>query len=247
MVEASEVLKQLHESRLVHYRAQCSTDDEVLGLYVWNVQMAAALSEVLGIAEVAVRHAIDTQLCAWSQNLTGNAEWLDEVKQLPNLNEALNTTRRNLYKAADESRKARPVHHPRHQAAINHDDLVAHIMFGTWGSLLPEKFQAKRVDPQGNPIQNHNNLAARRQLWRDCLQLGFPNVRQDPRGFNTGNKVRDLRRLRNRVSHMDSLLFVNITNAHDLVLMPLLNSISFDLRDWALEHSRVHDVLARRP
>ncbi len=243
-----EILTHLHEARLSHYRQQSTGDDaDVLRLYLWNVEMASALSAVLGIAEVAVRHAIDSQLCAWSTGQVGNAEWLGELDALPNLKESFSTSRRKLYKAADESRKARPVHHPRHGDAINHDDLVAHIMFGTWGRLLPEKFQATRLDPQGRPVQDLDNLAARRQLWRDCIHAGFPNVKNDPRGINTGNKVRDLRRLRNRVSHMDSLLYVDIAKAHDRVLLPLLNSIGFGLRDWTQEQSRVHEVLDQRP
>lgn len=95
--------------------------------------------------------------------------------------------------------------------------------------------------------QDQANLQARRDLWRNCLITGFPNVAKDPRGYGTGNKVRDLRKLRNRVSHMDSLLYVNVTNLHDNVLLPLLNSISHDLRDWVKDRSRVHEVLGRRP
>jgi len=60
---------------------------------------AAALQDPLGIAQVAVRHAIDTQLCVCIPYLSG-----------PNV---FSTTRHNLYKAADQSRRARrlPAHH----------------------------------------------------------------------------------------------------------------------------------------
>lgn len=112
-------------------------------------------------------------------------------------------------------------------------------MFGTWASLLPEKFDASWVDPNGNPVQQQVNLQARRDLWRNCLHVGFPNVKQDPRGYGTGNKVRDLRKLRNRVSHMDSLLYVDVKHLHDRVLLPLLNSISHDLHDWVKGRSKV--------
>ncbi|MCF8570489.1 hypothetical protein L5G32_09440 [Gordonia sp. HY002] len=247
MTDPSKVLAHLHDARLAHYRRHCSDDTEVLNLYVWNVDVASSLSALLGIAEVSIRHAIDTKLRSYANDIAGTTKWIEKLDELPDLMDAFNTTRRNLYKAADESRKTRPVHHPRHGVTINHDDLVAHIMFGTWGQLLPERFRSDRLDPQGRPVQDQDNLAARRRLWRESLHAGFPNMKNDPRGFNTGNKVRDLRRLRNRVSHMDSLLYVDIEHVHDRVLMPLLNSISFDLRDWAMEQSRVHDVLRRRP
>lgn len=157
------------------------------------------------------------------------------------------TTHRKLYKAADQSRRARSSNHPRHGEAITHDDLVAHVMFGTWANLLPEKYDSSWTDANGNPVQDLSNLQARRDLWRSCLQAGFPNVKYDPRGYGTGNKVRDLRKLRNRVSHMDSLLFVNVAHLHDQVLLPLLNSISRDLRDWVQATSRVGSVLVQRP
>ncbi|SKW98059.1 Uncharacterised protein [Mycobacteroides abscessus subsp. abscessus] len=105
-------------------------------------------------------------------------------------------------------------------------------MFGTWARMLPEKFDARWVDGRGNPVQDLGNLQARRDLWRQCLHRGFPNATNDPRGYGTGNKVRDLRKL----AHL-----------HDRVLLPLLNSISHDLRDWAQNRSRVRAILAARP
>lgn len=247
----TEVLKHLHASRLAHYRAATAAgaDTGALALYEWNIELAGALQGPLGIAEVAVRHAIDTQLGRWSQQYTGNPEWVNHLGAIPYLSEraVFTTSHRKLYKAADESRRARAAEHPRRGDSITHDDLVAHVMFGTWARLLPEKYDPNWLDGNGNPVQDHANLQARRDLWRNCLITGFPNVVKDPRGYGTGNKVRDLRKLRNRVSHMDSLLYVNVTNLHDNVLLPLLNSISHDLRDWVKDRSRVNEVLGRRP
>lgn len=249
-VTPAEIFKCLHPSRLAHYRALSGGQDaDALALYEWNIEVASALQDPLGIAEVAVRHAIDTQLCAWSLQHVGNPEWLNQVAVVPHLAgpNVFTTTRHKLYKAADQSRRSRPANHPRHGDAITHDDLVAHIMFGAWAALLPEKFNANWLDPNGNPVQNPLNLQARRDLWRNCLHAGFPNVQQDPRGIGTGNKVRDLRKLRNRVSHMDSLLYVDVKDQHDRVLLSLLNSISHELRDWVAARSKVHAVLAQRP
>lgn len=249
-VPPAEVLRHLHASRLAHYRTAAGGHDaEALALYEWNIELAAALQGPLGIAEVAVRHAIDTQLCAWSQHHVGSREWVNHLRVIPHLSvpRVFSTTHRKLYKAADESRRARSTSHPRRGDIITHDDLVAHVMFGTWSGLLPEKYNPRWVDGNGNPVQDQANLQARRDLWRSCLHAGFPNATQDPRGYGTGNKVRDLRKLRNRVSHMDSLLYVDVDHLHDKVLLPLLNSISHNLRDWVQRQSRVHDVLTQRP
>ncbi|MDM2402601.1 hypothetical protein PP613_26470 [Mycobacteroides abscessus] len=248
-VEAGEVLKHLHRARLSHYRGAGGSDADALALYEWNIELTSALQELLGIAEVAVRHAIDVELRSWSVTHCGTEEWIDHVSALPYLSvaEVFSTTRHRLYGAADLSQKERVHGHPRRGHAPNHDDLVAHIMFGTWARMLPEKFDARWVDGRGNPVQDLGNLQARRDLWRQCLHRGFPNATNDPRGYGTGNKVRDLRKLRNKVSHMDSLLYIDVTHLHDRVLLPLLNSISHDLRDWAQNRSRVRAILAARP
>ena len=249
-VNPAEIFKSLHPSRLAHYRSLSGGQDaDALALYEWNIEVAAALQDPLGVAEVAVRHAIDSQLCGWSQQHAGAPEWIDHRAGIPYLSgpNVFTTTRHNLYKAADQSRRARPANHPRHGDAITHDDLVAHVMFGTWANLLPEKFDAGWLDPNGHPVQNQVNLQARRDLWRNCLHGGFPLVQHDPRGYGTGNKVRDLRKLRNRVSHMDSLLYVDVRHQHDRVLLPLLNSISHELRDWVVGRSKVEAVLTQRP
>lgn len=244
------MLQHLHPARLAHYRSSCApgaSDAEVLELYLWNSELASALNEVLGYAEVAIRHAIDTQLCAWSSVNTGSTDWIDELDNLPLLKSAFTTTRRKLYKAADESRKDRHTVHPRHGHTINHDDLVAHIMFGTWGQLLPEKFNARRVQTNGAPVQDQQNLADRRELWKQVLHKAFPHVSKDPRGIGAGNKVRALRKLRNRVSHMDSLLYVDVRSLHNQELLSLVNSIDPALRDWLSKQSRVLDILDNRP
>jgi hypothetical protein len=249
-MDSTIVLRHLHDARLSHYRSNCAvgaTDEEVLALYLWNAELASALSEVLGYAEVAIRHAIDTELGIWSKSEVGSDLWIDERDNLPLLKSAFKATRRQLYKAADESRKARSPSHPRSGQTINHDDMVAHVMFGTWGTLLPEKFDSRRVQADGSPVQDLQNLADRRELWRTVLYKAFPKVSLDPRGIGTGNRVRELRRIRNRVSHMDSLLYVDVPLFHNNVLLPLFNSIDHDLRDWAKDHSKVLNVWAQRP
>lgn len=80
----TEIFKSLHPSRLAHYRSLSGGQDaDALALYEWNIEVAAALQDPLGIAEVAVRHAIDTQLCGWSQQHVGAPEWIDHRAGIP--------------------------------------------------------------------------------------------------------------------------------------------------------------------
>jgi hypothetical protein len=46
---------------------------------------------------------------------------------------------------------------------------------------------------------------------------------------------------------MDSLLYVDVQHQHDLALLPLLNSINRELRDWVVGRSKVQTVLTQRP
>ena len=44
-----------------------------------------------------------------------------------------------------------------------------------------------------------------------------------------------------------SLVYVDVKHLHDRVLLPLLNSISYDLHDRVEGRSQVRAVLAQRP
>lgn len=110
-VVPAEIFKCLHASRLAHYRVVANGQDaDALALYEWNIELASALQDPLGITEVAVRHAIDTQLCTWAQQHVNGPDWIDHIAHIPHLSVpgVFTTTRHKLYKAADQSRRSRP-------------------------------------------------------------------------------------------------------------------------------------------
>ena len=79
-VVPAEIFKCLHASRLAHYRVVAGGQDaDALALYEWNIELAAALQDPLGIVEVAVRHAIDTQLSAWAQQHVSDPDWINHI------------------------------------------------------------------------------------------------------------------------------------------------------------------------
>ena len=79
-VVPAEIFKCLHAARLAHYRAVAGGQDtDALALYEWNIELASALQDPLGIAEVAVRHAIDTQLGTWAQQHVSGPDWIDHI------------------------------------------------------------------------------------------------------------------------------------------------------------------------
>lgn len=153
-----------------------------LNLYRWNIEMAGAMYEALGVAEVFLRNAVDAQLKLWNaaqpphrgRGISYNHEWV-KVPAAP-LWGVLNSRRRgapgnystydDAFRRAENDRNARAPGHRRHGHAIDHDDVVAHLTFGTWNSLLPRKDRS--TTPPG--------LKPRPQaaLWNSAIQHAFP-------------------------------------------------------------------------
>lgn len=231
------VLAHVHQSRLAPYRACAGAsagDHELLALYNWNIHLTAAWQEVLGVVEIALRNAIDQQLRVWNQAQNGSAKWLR--KPAPPLDTFfLSSTRHNLNDLAHKARARRSSTHPRKQAPISHDDLLAQVMFGSWAYLLPQKHEP-----------NAAIRSKRRKLWDEALVNAFPNLKLDNYGHGVGARVGRLHKLRNRVSHMENLLSVDVEERRRDALQ-LINAISPDVHDWLHASNRLMSVAALRP
>lgn len=231
------VLAHVHQSRLAPYR-QCvgagAGDHETLALYNWNIHLTAAIQELLGVVEVALRNAIDQQLRTWNQTHHGSADWLKHPG-FPLDAFFPSAIRHNLSDQANKARARRAASHPRKRAAICHDDLLSQVMFGSWTYLLPQK----REPDAGLKAQ-------RKDLWDQALVNAFPNLREDRFGHGVGARVNRLHKLRNRVSHMENLLSVDVEQRHRDALQ-LVNAISPDVHDWLRASNRVLSVAALRP
>jgi hypothetical protein len=70
----------LTRERLRSYFAATTGEvDEVLRLYEWNIDAAAAVMTLISMAEVLVRNSLDSALRRWSLQRHGNASWFDAV------------------------------------------------------------------------------------------------------------------------------------------------------------------------
>lgn len=230
----------IHPARFATYRAKCGNDPhKALELYKWNLALSSAFQPVLAITEVALRNTINEQLRVWNQKQTNtrtggqcSADWLlDPAKPL---NSMTNRSRKAAHKHADEADGARHSTHPRKGAAISHDDLLAQLTFGVWPKLLPTN------------DRNDANYVARQILWNQALRHAFPYSTGDTKGVILSSRAHRLHGLRNRVSHMEPLLSVNITARHNDALR-LLGTISPEVRDWCAGLSRVIEVKRRCP
>ncbi len=239
-------------ARLTPYLLVTGSDlSAALRLYRWNIELAGAMYEALGIAEIFLRNAIDTQLRSWNaaqpthptRGITYNHEWV-KTPAAP-LWGVLNPRRRgapgnystygDALRRAEKDRDARAPGHRRHGHAVDHDDVVAHLTFGTWNVLLPRK------DPSTTPPGLKPAPQAR--LWNEALHQAFPH-HSDPAVVKFW--VERLHSIRNRVAHMEPLLDIDAMGYHRTVAR-LLKAIDPALTDWYTANSRVPEVWRRRP
>ncbi|RLP84213.1 hypothetical protein D9V34_02280 [Mycetocola lacteus] len=217
----------------VYLDATQGNERDALVLYRWHSDLVAALHSVLGDTEVVLRNAMDRQLQIWNDAETGGiGSWLlhEPASPLRSLTAA---------KRKDALRRLHKL--PRNperdsRSGVSHDDVVAQLTFGVWKDLLPNHLPAA-----GNSFENTN----RRRIWQEALIQAFPNAPDDG-GEATFWRVNRLHQLRNRVSHLEPLLQVNIADAvRDA--FGLVRSIDAHVADWVTGGSHVAPVLARRP
>lgn len=220
-----------------YLRATNGHKKQALNLYRWSVRLAASVQEVLGITEVLLRNAIDRELQEWNNtNLPGAQSWLLERPAAP-LRGLIKNNVHNATERADVSRAQRKEGHPRRSEPLSHDDVLAHIMLSFWRQVLPNH----APDANWSDQRNKNKL----WLWKEAISKAFPHA-EDPDGEQTFWRVSHLVELRNRVSHMDSLLHVDI---EDVVgdAFDLVESIDPQLREWLTSISTVKEIIKQRP
>lgn len=246
------VTDHITSARLAPYLHATSSDlGAALNLYRWNSELAGAMYEALGMAEVFLRNAIDPQLRSWNaaqpphatRGITYTHEWV-KTPAAP-LWGILNPRRRgapgnhstygDAFRRAEQDRNARTPGHRRHGHAVDHDDVVAHLTFGTWNVLLPRK------DPSTTPPGLKPGPQA--LLWNTALRQAFPH-HSDAAVIKFW--VERLHSIRNRIAHMEPLLDIDAMGYHRTVAR-LLKAIDPALTDWYTATSRVPEVWRRRP
>lgn len=233
-----EVIEGLSLARMRPYLQRCGGNyKETLDLYRWHGELTAAVQTVLGNTEVILRNAIDYQLQIWNQTQRPVvSSWLLEEPAAP-LRSLTAAKRKDALRRARAQATHRPGTHPRFSQPVTHDDVLAQVMFAMWRDLLPNHL------PDANPDALPNRNRAR--LWEEALRYAFPHV-DDPDGSVTFWRVAHLHRLRNRVSHVEPLLDIDvkaqISEAFDLVA-----SINPVIAAWLTGISKVSATLAKQP
>lgn len=231
------VVDALGAARMAPYlSATGGNKKRALALYRWSVELGASVQETLGITEVLIRNAMNEQLQEWNRRETGNSSWLLEAPASP-LRSLTRRKREDAVRRARKSARKRSVQHPRHGVEVTHDDALANTMFGMWKDILPN--HAPDADP--GKRENENRV----RMWEEALEAAFPYV-SDPTGEKTYWRVAHLHLLRNRVSHMDSLLNVDVLDVVGDAFL-LVGSINPVLEQWLTGTSTVRKVYSSRP
>lgn len=236
-----QIAHTLHSARMATYLGSTHNDvARALDLYRWNLQLGAAFQEVLSVTEITLRNAVDQALRTWNAGRPRpegeglhSPLWLqDPARPLASLTRR---TRDSARRQAETARSARPQNHPRKFAPITHDDILAQLTFGAFVKLLP------------TPDEEAPTYRAREVLWNEALRTSFPHLASnDQQGIVLADRVGRLHALRNRVSHLEPLLTVNVSARHTDVLR-VIAAVSPATRDWCAGISRVKEINRRRP
>jgi hypothetical protein len=206
-------------------------------LYHWNMNLGGALHTQISYVEIAARNALDGALAAWNRQQPrpeGAGNFTQEWTAVGGTAEPLYTLLKNELKNARDNavkESARRNHsHPRRNAPVIHDDIVAQLMFGAWTKLFTD-----------------NNATRRNLLWNDALRHAFPNADQTPAGRDRiANRMETMRRLRNKAAHHDNVLNVAVTNRLNEMLS-LLRAINVEGPTWAMADSSLRRVAREDP
>ena len=238
MNQRDVVINALGQARLEPYLLEVGGNKKrALNLYRWSVQLSSSIQETLGLTEVLLRNAIDEQLQKWNNKQLGKTtSWLLEPPATP-LRSLVSRKREEALRRAHSSARLRTAGHPRYSAQTTHDDVLAHTMFGMWKDILPNHTPQSNLNSQ----KNRN----RTQLWKEAVCQAFV-YSEDPDGRKTFWRVYHLHGLRNRVSHMDSLLNVDVSDTINDAFN-LVESINPQLQQWLSGTSTVRSVLRERP
>lgn len=145
---AADLRRLLSAGRFDRYTAAAggSAADAAL-LYGWNVQLAGAWHETLGLFEVVLRNALDRQLSTYHQHvLSGNGHWCADAR-MPWRSPKL------AAQIADARRRARIGR----RGPEVHGKIVAELTFGFWRYILASTYQTT--------------------LWSPALRHAFPHHR----------------------------------------------------------------------
>lgn len=144
--------------RLRSYFAATNGDvDDVMRLYEWNIEAAAAVISLISMTEVIVRNALDAALVSWSQRRNPGISWFDSAPLDPR-------GRADVIHARERAIRRRP-----HEV---HGKVIAELPFGFWRFLTASRYLTTLWIPALAAAfpHGHHDLGQRRRLVEQRMQ-----------------------------------------------------------------------------
>lgn len=210
----------LSQERLSKFRiTDQDSKEKILSRYLWNLELCSTFYVPLHLLEVGIRNSVDQSL---SKEFGEN--WLFEPGILGSReSESVAKALKELNKRNEKQIKGK---------------VIAELMFGFWVSLFYKNYE-------NSPIlrtTNQNEI-----FWPKCIKSVFPNA---PKSMQTRKamsaRLEDIKRLRNRVFHHESLIIVSDLYMVHNEICEVIKWISDDV-DVLFICDRVKDVIAKRP
>jgi hypothetical protein len=220
----------LSPARYKKYQAAAQGDTaRAARLYMWNCELSAAYWPSISLVEIAVRNAIDVQLCA-RLGVTREHGWHPEALDDKPRIHLTNKERDKIKKSIEVfDRKNNPAGQP-NTVTPTGGDVVSGLSLGFWVALVGE----------GIPRGHGQIYDYFQKLWRPFLYQAFPNYgaagRSSPGPIRNG--LRKFELLRNRIAHHEPIYMLSPTfNLANIIT--IASWIDTDLSEYIREHEQV--------
>ena len=194
------------------------TNDILLEKYIYNLKISESLYPALSLLEVTLRNKI----CYAIESLICK-DWL--IKELNHQNLLLDKEYKKLVETADKIEKD--------GKKVTNDRLISELTFGFWIHLCTKSYKPKFWDKKG------------------FIELVFPNyaVSSNLRNISLIQKdLRDVLKLRNRISHQEIIINGNRTPEESYKLIQtLLHTLSSGMYALLEDISRFNAITKQKP
>ncbi|MER1884581.1 Abi family protein [Proteus mirabilis] len=199
------IIKTLSNSRLSTYKQPhlCDVSDEQsLGLYVWNKQLSGLFYPVLQVLEVSLRNAINNAYIEYHEQLVEAnyqpQDWAKEKAKIDQFWFSNSYTNQNNSKGFQQIVKAKK-DLVREGKAITPDNLIAKLTFGFWVHLTDKNHRSSQSLANPPIIE----------LWPKLNNFVFPYAK-DLNGTSLSinhisSNLFEINRLRNRIAHHEPI------------------------------------------
>ena len=236
-------LKTLSQARMTTYlNATNRHAGRALSLYKWNQDLSSAFWPLISLTEVTLRNRLDSQIGAFCAKHGGIRNWLLSPESLPKtIKDEFGGLIAGFKGKANDAKKLRDggggllalQPHPRANAPLTNDDVLAQITLGQWLHFIPGLVD----EPDETTYQR------RLDLWKNVVGSAFKNV-NDP--LDMYYPLRRAHQFRNRVAHHEPVFNLELKDQRN-DLLTILAATSQEIKEWYLGGDPIPQILNNDP